>query len=189
MEDAPENGKESLHSAHANGMHEWMNEQETVFNFSLFPYMMKYILMLLCYPCVCVLFSLLISVFCRNKPLFILYGEEDDVLKNSKSLPHNIQAKKIKPSAFGHHHTLVWCCNLMTRCGMVVVMQRTVLLLITMIAVISWLTQVWAAQIDRCTYVHTYIHTHKYIHIHAYTHIHTYIDTYIHTYVHPPTVK
>jgi len=25
MEEAPENGKESLHSAHANGMNEWMN--------------------------------------------------------------------------------------------------------------------------------------------------------------------
>ena len=26
MEEAPDNGKESLHSAHANGMNEWMNE-------------------------------------------------------------------------------------------------------------------------------------------------------------------
>ena len=26
MEEAPENGKESSHSAHANGMSEWMNE-------------------------------------------------------------------------------------------------------------------------------------------------------------------
>jgi hypothetical protein len=25
MEEAPENGKESSHSAHANGMNEWMN--------------------------------------------------------------------------------------------------------------------------------------------------------------------
>ena len=25
MEEAPENGKESLHSAHANGMNEWIN--------------------------------------------------------------------------------------------------------------------------------------------------------------------
>ncbi|XP_021919130.1 probable tyrosyl-DNA phosphodiesterase isoform X2 [Zootermopsis nevadensis] len=41
----------------------------------------------------------------ESKPLFILYGEEDDMLKNPKSLPQNITAKKIKPSAFGHHHT------------------------------------------------------------------------------------
>ena len=27
MEEAPENGKESSHSAHANGMNEWMNQQ------------------------------------------------------------------------------------------------------------------------------------------------------------------
>ena len=27
MEEAPENGKELLHSAHANGMNEWMNER------------------------------------------------------------------------------------------------------------------------------------------------------------------
>ena len=26
MEEAPENGKESSHAAHANGMSEWMNE-------------------------------------------------------------------------------------------------------------------------------------------------------------------
>jgi hypothetical protein len=26
MEEAPENGKESSHAAHANGMNEWMNE-------------------------------------------------------------------------------------------------------------------------------------------------------------------
>jgi hypothetical protein len=29
MEEAPENGKELLHSAHANGMNEWMNEWNT----------------------------------------------------------------------------------------------------------------------------------------------------------------
>jgi len=28
MEEAPENGKESSHSAHANGMNEWMVDQE-----------------------------------------------------------------------------------------------------------------------------------------------------------------
>ena len=57
------------------------------------------------------------------------------MLKNPKSLPHNIQAKRIKPSAFGHHHTLVHCCNLMTRCGILVISQHTILLLIFMIAV------------------------------------------------------
>jgi hypothetical protein len=28
MEEVPKNGKESLHSAHANGMNEWMNESK-----------------------------------------------------------------------------------------------------------------------------------------------------------------
>lgn len=41
----------------------------------------------------------------ESKPLFILYGQEDDMLKDPKSLPHNINARRIKPSAFGHHHT------------------------------------------------------------------------------------
>ena len=83
--------------------------------------------------------------FCvyRNKPLFILYGEEDDMLKNPKSLPHNIQARRIKPSAFGHHHTLVWCYNSITWCGILVISQHTILLLITVFAVSSWLTQCW----------------------------------------------
>ncbi|GFG33166.1 hypothetical protein Cfor_07554, partial [Coptotermes formosanus] len=40
-----------------------------------------------------------------SKPLFILHGQEDDMLKDPKSLPHNIKARGIKPSAFGHHHT------------------------------------------------------------------------------------
>jgi hypothetical protein len=30
MEDAPENGKGLSHSAHSNGMNEWMNEVQTV---------------------------------------------------------------------------------------------------------------------------------------------------------------
>lgn len=51
-------------------------------------------------------------MFCRRKPLFIIYGDDDDVLNDPKSLPENIKAKKIKPSAFGHHHTLVHHWNL-----------------------------------------------------------------------------
>ncbi|XP_033609930.1 probable tyrosyl-DNA phosphodiesterase isoform X2 [Cryptotermes secundus] len=43
----------------------------------------------------------------EKKPLFIIYGDDDDVLNDPKALPENIKAKKIKPSAFGHHHT-VW---------------------------------------------------------------------------------
>jgi hypothetical protein len=53
------------------------------------------------------IFSDCIFLFYRRKPLFIIYGDEDDVLNDPKSLPENIKAKKIKPSAFGHHHTLV----------------------------------------------------------------------------------
>jgi hypothetical protein len=30
MEEAPENGKESSHSAHANGMNEWMNAKSEI---------------------------------------------------------------------------------------------------------------------------------------------------------------
>jgi hypothetical protein len=47
-------------------------------------------------------------VLYRRKPLFIIYGDDDDMLNDPKSLPENIRAKKIKPSAFGHHHTLVY---------------------------------------------------------------------------------
>lgn len=41
----------------------------------------------------------------ERKPLFIIYGDDNDVLNDPGSLPENIKAKKIKPSAFGHHHT------------------------------------------------------------------------------------
>ncbi|KAJ9581508.1 hypothetical protein L9F63_023312 [Diploptera punctata] len=40
-----------------------------------------------------------------KKPLLILYGVEDEMLQNPKSLPSNISVKKIKTTAFGHHHT------------------------------------------------------------------------------------
>lgn len=42
----------------------------------------------------------------RFKPLTLLYGVEDDDLKEGKKLPSNVTAVKVKmPTAFGHHHT------------------------------------------------------------------------------------
>lgn len=42
----------------------------------------------------------------RFKPLTLLYGVEDDDLRESKKLPSNVTAVKVKtPTAFGHHHT------------------------------------------------------------------------------------
>lgn len=40
-EDAPENSKETSHSAHANGMNEWMNELLTVFSLSVLEYLRR----------------------------------------------------------------------------------------------------------------------------------------------------
>jgi hypothetical protein len=36
MEEAPENSKESSHSAHANGMNEWMNEWNALYIVKIF---------------------------------------------------------------------------------------------------------------------------------------------------------
>ncbi|KAK3912577.1 putative tyrosyl-DNA phosphodiesterase [Frankliniella fusca] len=42
----------------------------------------------------------------RYKPLTLLYGVEDDDLREGKKLPNNVTAVKVKPpTAFGHHHT------------------------------------------------------------------------------------